>query len=74
MKRLVLSITLCLAALVSRASVWDITAYGAAPDGATLATAPIQRAIDDCHAAGGGVVLVHQGTYLTGTLNLRSND
>ena len=73
MKRLVLSITLCLAALVSRAAVWDITAYGAAPDGATLATAPIQRAIDDCHAAGGGVVLVPRGTYLTGTLNLRSN-
>lgn len=33
----------------------------------------IQQAIDSCAAAGGGVVVFQPGTYLTGTLQLKSN-
>jgi rhamnogalacturonyl hydrolase YesR len=47
-------------------------AYGAAGDGTTKATAAIQRAIDACAAAGGGVVRFAPGRYVTGALFLRS--
>lgn len=50
----------------------EITAYGARPDGRTLNTAAIQQAIDDCHAAGGGVVACGPGDFLTGSLELKS--
>jgi polygalacturonase len=53
--------------------VFEIGAFGARPDGRTLCTAAIQQAIDACHAAGGGRVLCEAGTYLTGTLTLRSH-
>ncbi len=39
---------------------------------ARLATPAIQRAVDACAAAGGGVVLLGQGEYLSGTIDLRS--
>ena len=37
-----------------------------------LATQAIQRAIDACAAAGGGVVRLAQGDYVSGTIDLRS--
>jgi polygalacturonase len=46
---------------------------GARGDGRSLDTAAIQRAIDDCHASGGGTVWFPTGTFLTGTIHLRSN-
>jgi hypothetical protein len=53
---------------------FDVTRYGARADGATDNTASIQKAIDECGAAGGGrVVVPGGGTYMTYTLNLRSN-
>ncbi len=54
-------------------SRYYITDYGAGGDGVTLNTAPIQKAIDDCAAAGGGQVVIPQGRYLTGTIVLKSN-
>lgn len=47
--------------------------YGATGDGTALDTAAINRAIDACHAAGGGVVYLGPGTYLSGTVILQSN-
>ncbi len=50
----------------------SVRAFGAAGDGQTLDTAPIQAAIDACHAAGGGTVVLTAGRYLSGALSLRS--
>ena len=50
---------------------FDITRYGAAPD--KDATTAIRAAIDACHAAGGGRVVVPKGRFETGAIALRSN-
>lgn len=52
--------------------VFDITAYGAKSDGTTINTSAIQQAIDACHAAGGGTVLVPSGVFVSGSLQLKS--
>ncbi|HJX72216.1 MAG TPA: glycosyl hydrolase family 28-related protein [Bacteroidales bacterium] len=46
--------------------------YGAIADGSTMNTAAIQKAINACSKAGGGIVLFSSGDYLTGTIILRS--
>lgn len=51
----------------------SITANGAVPDGHHLNTTAIQRAIDDLHSRGGGVVMVPAGLWLTGPIVLKSN-
>lgn len=53
-------------------TVLNVRDFGAVSDG-TLQTAHIQAAIDACFAAGGGEVVVDAGTYLVGTVRLRSN-
>ena len=45
---------------------------GARPDGITLNTEPIQKAIDQLAGSGGGVVYVGPGQWLTGPLILKS--
>jgi polygalacturonase len=50
-----------------------ITDYGAVDDGATDCTQSVRSAIEHCHKAGGGHVVVSDGTYLTGAIHLRSN-
>jgi hypothetical protein len=51
----------------------DVSQFGAVGDGRTDATAGLQRAVDACAAAGGGLVLVPPGRYLSGAVNLRSH-
>lgn len=51
----------------------NITNYGAKPDGMTLNTQAINKAIEACSKKGGGVVLVPQGIWLTGPVVLKSN-
>jgi len=48
-----------------------ITDYGAVGDGATMNTAFIQKAIDTASAAGGGVLEIPQGTFLSGSIFLK---
>ncbi|MHB1154832.1 MAG: glycoside hydrolase family 28 protein [Eubacteriales bacterium] len=47
--------------------------FGAAGDGETKDTQAIQHAIDACSEAGGGRVILSEGTFLTGTLFMKSN-
>ena len=50
-----------------------ITDYGAVAGGSNDCTATIAKAIDACHAAGGGRVVVPDGVFLTGAIHLKSN-
>jgi polygalacturonase len=50
-----------------------LTQHGAVPDGRTDATAAFRSAIEACHAAGGGHVVVPAGTFRTGPIRLLSN-
>ncbi|MBN1910389.1 MAG: glycoside hydrolase family 28 protein [Pirellulales bacterium] len=54
-------------------SVVSIADYHAVNDGKTLTTEPVQAAIDACAKRGGGTVYFPPGTYLCGTLVLKSN-
>ncbi len=47
--------------------------FGAVGDGTTNSTKAIQKAIDSCASAAGGVVSFRPGVYLTGALFLKSN-
>jgi hypothetical protein len=55
------------------ASGFWITKYGAVGDGKTLCTEAINKAIDAAAQAGGGTVYVPAGTWLSGTIFLKSN-
>ena len=58
---------------MSYGKVINIISLGVKPDSISNNTAIIQSAIDQCHLAGGGRVLVPAGKYITGSLNLKSN-
>ncbi len=51
----------------------NIIDYGAVADAKTVNTLAIQKAIDMCNTNGGGTVYVPAGTFITGTLSLKSN-
>ena len=53
--------------------MFSVLDFGAVADGKTLAREAFQAAVDACHAAGGGTVTVPAGTYLLGTVVLRSH-
>ena len=70
MKKLILTFALfcSVLALHAAAGMSNVKDFGAVGDGKTLDTAAIQKALD-----AGGVVHFPAGTYLTGTIYLRSN-
>jgi len=53
--------------------VFNVMQYGAVADGATLCTQAVQRAVDECNAQGGGIVLFPRGEYVLATVFLKSN-
>ncbi|MDH7599601.1 MAG: glycoside hydrolase family 28 protein [Sedimentisphaerales bacterium] len=52
--------------------IFDVKAFGARGDGQAIDTKAIQQAIDACSKAGGGTVLLPEGHYLSGPIELRS--
>lgn len=76
MRARICSLSLLALALIGgtlRAERLDIIALGAKGDGITKNTAIIQRAIDSVTRAGGGTVFIPAGTFVSGTLYLRSH-
>ena len=57
---------------MDHSGLFDVTAFGAQPDGTTLCTAAVQAAVDACAAAGGGTVSFPEGDYVLGTVFLKS--
>ncbi len=55
------------------ARIFDIRTFGAKPVSGHDNSAAIANAIQACHNAGGGRVLVEGGRYLSGPIHLRSN-
>jgi parallel beta-helix repeat protein len=54
-------------------NVFNIRTYGAVGDGKNLDSPAINKAIEAASKAGGGTVLVPAGTYLSGSIQMRSN-
>ena len=52
---------------------FQVTRYGAKPDGLAICTNAIQQAIDAAASAGGGRVTFEKGVYLTGSIFVKSN-
>ncbi|WP_139822809.1 glycoside hydrolase family 28 protein [Tuberibacillus sp. Marseille-P3662] len=50
-----------------------VTDYGAVGNGETESTEAFKKAIQAAHDAGGGRVIVPEGTFLTGAIHLKSN-
>jgi polygalacturonase len=55
------------------ASTFNVRSFGALGDGKHLDSPAINKAIEAAVAAGGGTVLVPAGTYLSGSIRLKSN-
>ena len=74
MKKLLL---FCFIIAVSAASIrsetYNIKDFGAVGDGITINTLAIQKAINACRDADGGVVLIPAGTFISGTIQLFNN-
>lgn len=74
MNRLIAFGALALAVAASLdAAVFDVTAFGARGDGKTENGEAIEKAIQAASAAGGGTVEFPAGTWITGSVRLRSN-
>ena len=61
-----------LASAASAQAPLDVRAFGAVGDGVAMDTQAIQSAIDAAAAAGGGMVRLDAGTFLSGTVHLRT--
>jgi hypothetical protein len=54
-------------------TVFNVTAYGAVGDGVTDNTVAIQNAINACSTAGGGIIEIPAGSFLSGPITLFSS-
>ncbi len=73
MLRIIILAIPALLAAADNPRYFDITKYGAAGDGKTLDSPAINKAIDAASAAGGGTVYIPAGTFLSGSIHLKSN-
>jgi polygalacturonase len=72
LKNILLSGLLLLLCTSVNAADFIITSYGAKKGAKTPCTTAIQQAIDVCHKAGGGRVVVPKGKFVTGAIVLKS--
>lgn len=69
---LTLLMTLC-CSLAAAQGLYNVRDYGAKGDGKTLDHGAVNRAIDACVKDGGGRVFLPAGTYLCGSIRMKSN-
>lgn len=72
-KHILLLFAMFLLPFAVQAETFNVKKYGAKGNGKKLDSPAIQKAIDACHEAGGGTVLVPAGTYLSATIVLKDN-
>ena len=73
MRKNSLILVLLLLSFGAQAQKYNVRDYGAKGDGKTLDHIAINKAIDACVADGGGQVLLPAGTYLCGSIRMKSN-
>ena len=74
MKQITLTFFFLLSSLCCMSQhIYNVRDYGAKGDGQTLDHEAINRAIDACTQQGGGQVVLPTGTYLCGSIRLKSN-
>lgn len=73
MKRTITFFMLSMWMIQVAAMVYDVREFGAKGDGTTLDSPAINKAIETAVAAGGGEIYLPAGTYLCGSIRLKSN-
>ena len=73
-----LSVILCVVLVLSAVAecapkAFNVRDFGAVGDGTALHKAAINKAIEACNESGGGTVYFPAGTYLSGSIELKSN-
>jgi polygalacturonase len=72
-KLLTAGIAALLCVQLTAAKDYDVRDFGAVNDGIFINSRIIQHAIDYIHAGGGGRLVFYPGTYVTGSIYLKSN-
>ena len=72
MKTFFVLLAVLLAGNAGAQKIFDVRDYGARGDGVTQDTAAIQKALDECGKAGGGIVHFPAGVYLSRPITLHS--
>ena len=58
---------------IKERTYYNVKDFGAVADGKTLNSKALQKAIDACHANGGGEIIFPKGQYVLSTVFLKSN-
>lgn len=73
MKKYLITLVALACGIFAQAKDYNVLEYGAKGDGRTLDHHAINNAIDSCVAHGGGRVVLPAGTYLCGSIRMKSH-
>lgn len=73
MKKHLITLVALACGIFAQAKDYNVLEYGAKGDGRTLDHHAINTAIDSCVAHGGGRVVLPAGTYLCGSIRMKSH-